>query len=42
MTIMTGAPVSPWNLILATLYAIDVVAILLLLAFVRFRRMEIA
>ena len=32
----------PWNGVLATLYAVDLVVILLLVAFARFRRMEIA
>jgi ABC-type transport system involved in multi-copper enzyme maturation permease subunit len=38
---LLGTPLSPWNMVLATLYAADVVAILLLVAFARFRRMEI-
>jgi len=37
-----GTPLSPWHMVLTTLYAADVVAILLLVAFARFRRMEIA
>ena len=37
-----GTPLSSWNLVLTTLYAADVVAILLLVAIARFRRMEIA
>ena len=37
-----GTPLNSWNLVLTTLYAADVVAILLLVAIARFRRMEIA
>ncbi len=37
-----GTPLGAWSMILTTLYAVDLVAILFLLAFVRFRRMEIA
>jgi ABC-type transport system involved in multi-copper enzyme maturation permease subunit len=37
-----GTPLGPWDLVLTTLYAIDVVTVLLLVAFARFRRMEIA
>ena len=37
-----GTPLGAWSMILTTLYAVDLVAILFLVAFVRFRRMEIA
>lgn len=37
-----GTPLGAWSMVITTLYAIDLVAILLLVAFVRFRRMEIA
>jgi ABC-type transport system involved in multi-copper enzyme maturation permease subunit len=41
-TTIVGTPLGPWDLVLTTLYAADVVIILLLVAFARFRRMEIA
>ena len=37
-----GTQIGPWHLVLATLYAADLVIILLLIGFARFRRMEIA
>ena len=39
---MLGTPLGPRHLVLTTLYAADLVIILLLVALVRFRRMEIA
>jgi len=39
---MLGTPVGTWHLALNTLYAADLVALLLLVAWLRFRRMEIA
>ena len=37
-----GTPLGAWSMVLGTLYAVDLVAILFLVAFVRFRRREIA
>lgn len=39
---IVGAPAGGWHLVIATLYAADLVTILLLIGFARFRRMEIA
>jgi len=38
---MLGTSLGPWHLVVATLYTLDLVVILLLIAWVRFRRMEI-
>jgi hypothetical protein len=41
MTLL-GSSMGAWDIVVATLYAADVVTILLVVAFLRFRRMEIA